>query len=196
MTPRDILFERYKALDALVTDSNTFSEPLYSLRMHAYCDYLLSDPYFDYAEFIRVTYGPQFARLPLLPAACPTPQPAPVKEAGRIEGVIGYACAKYGYISVAGGDDVKFFPRHVFGRFPMRGDKVTFTQGVMGNALDVVLSDATTSREAYSAKRTQRLTAAPVRRGRANFGEGFQFTENPDELKMARERVKKLWGGE
>ena len=192
MTTRADLFARYKALDALAVDLDTaLSEPLYTLRMTAYCDYLLSDPYFDWTEMITRNYGPQFARLPLLPASCPIPE----KEQGRESGVIGYMCASYGYIRVEGMDDVKFFPRHVFGRFPMKGDKVTFTRGISGNALDVVLSDAATSEQAYSMKMAQRPAMASVRRGRAHFNEGFQFTENAEELGQAREAVRKLREG-
>ena len=192
MTTRADLFARYKALDALATDYDTaLSEPLYTLRMTAYCDYLLSDPYFDWSEMIRQNYGPQFARLPLLPAVCPSPE----KEQGRESGVIGYVNRGYGYISVAGEDDVKFYTRHVFGNVPMKGDKVTFTRGVSGNAIDVVLEDAATSREAYSAKIAARPAMAPARRGRANFNEGFKPTENTEELAKAREAVRKLREG-
>ena len=71
---REQLFARYQALDALAIDYDTaLSEPLYTLRMTAYCDYLLVDPHFDYTEFIRLNYGAQFARLPLLCAVNPTP---------------------------------------------------------------------------------------------------------------------------
>jgi hypothetical protein len=189
MTTRETLFARYKTLDALVTADNAFSEPLYTLRMTAWCDYLLADPYFDWSAFILFQYGPTFAQLPLLPATCP------VKETGRIQGVIGFVCASYGYIRVEGGDDVKFYPRHVFGRVPMKGDLVTFERGIAGNALNVVLEGAQTSREAYSAKMAQRPAVASVRRGRANFGEGFKFTENLEELKAARGTVRKLGGG-
>ena len=197
MTTRADLFARYKALDALATDYDTaLSEPLYTLRMTAYCDYLLSDPYFDWSEMIRQNYGPQFARLPLLPAVCPSPE----KEQGRESGVIVYVSRDYGYIQVDGAEETgerntKFYTRHVFGNVPMKGDKVTFTRGISGNALDVVLSDAATSREAYSAKMAQRPATAPARRGRASDGGGFQFTENTEELARAREAVRKLREG-
>ncbi len=189
MAARETLFERYKALDALAIDLDTaISEPLYTLRTQAYCDYLRSDPYFDWSAYILMQFGPAFAQLPLLPATCPR------KEAGRKSGVISFVCASYGYIRVTGEDDVKFYPRHVFGRVPMKGDAVTFTPGIAGNAIDVVLEGAVTSREAYSAKRAQRPAMASQRRGRATDGGGFTFTENADELAKAREIVRKLRG--
>ena len=80
MATREQLYARYKAYDALVTTlDSALSEPLYTLRTQAYCDWLLSDPDHDYQEFIRVTVGPQFARLPLLCAVNPSPYNDPAR---------------------------------------------------------------------------------------------------------------------
>lgn len=190
MTTRADLFARYKALDALAVDLDTaLSEPLYTLRTMAWCEYLRSDPAANWEEIILAQFGPQFARMPLLPATCPRRGPE------RVSGVISYVSRDYGYISVEGEDDYGFFLRHLFGRIPMKGDKVTFTRGIAGNAIDVVLSDAVTSREAYSAKMAVRPALPRVRRGRANFNEGFQFTHNEESEREAREAVRKLREG-
>jgi len=152
-------------------------------------DYIAKCEAYERYMALSIMPAPKTPETPLLMAGGGTP------EAGRVSGVIGYICRDYGYISVEGEDDVKFLPRHVFGRVPMKGDKVTFTRGLTGGAIDVVLEGAVTSREAYSAKIAQRPSLPRVRRGRANFGEGFQFTESKDELQAARERVAKLREG-
>lgn len=77
---REQLYARYQFWDGFVTTlDSALSEPLYTLRTQAYCDWLLSDTRCDYRAFICVTYGPQFARLPLLCAVNPSPYNDPAR---------------------------------------------------------------------------------------------------------------------